>query len=181
MTNTFRPPVLSDDELRETLDLLSTVMASVSDRVDAQTDVLGRLSKTVAEARQAAFAARAQTDPTRYGALVAETVDAEIKDSLVAIVEVAEHLKRQSVRTGAVLETAAQDHRDDLRRLAERERRAGRLKRALPWLGLGALSLAVAMTLLAPRILAGSETTCALVGGSWSNMTNGTACVFSGL
>ena len=29
-------PALSDDELRETLDLLSTVLASVSDRVDAQ-------------------------------------------------------------------------------------------------------------------------------------------------
>ena len=34
MTDT--PPALPDDELRETLDLFSTVMASVSDRVDAQ-------------------------------------------------------------------------------------------------------------------------------------------------
>ena len=56
-------PALPDDELRETLELLSTVMASVSDRVDAQTGVLDRVNKTATEARQAAFAARSQTDP----------------------------------------------------------------------------------------------------------------------
>ena len=65
-------PALPDDELRETLELLSTVMASVSDRVDAQTGVLDRVNKTATEARQAAFAARSQTDPKCYGELVGE-------------------------------------------------------------------------------------------------------------
>lgn len=32
------PAPLSDDELRETLDMVGTVLASVSDRVDAQPD-----------------------------------------------------------------------------------------------------------------------------------------------
>ena len=44
-------PALPDNELRETLELLSTVMASVSDRVDAQTGVLDRVNKTTTEAR----------------------------------------------------------------------------------------------------------------------------------
>ena len=45
-------PAFSDDELRETLDLMATVVASMSDRVDAQTKVLGRVNKTATEARQ---------------------------------------------------------------------------------------------------------------------------------
>lgn len=75
-------PAPPDDELRETLDLLSTVMASVSDRVDANTQVLDRLNKTATEARQAAFAAKAQTDPKAYGDLLGETIDGKLKESL---------------------------------------------------------------------------------------------------
>ena len=66
-----------------TVELLSTVMASVSDRVDAQTDVLDRVNKTPTEARQAAFAAMAQTDPKRYGELIGETIDGWIKETLI--------------------------------------------------------------------------------------------------
>ena len=40
-------PALPDDELRETLELLSTVMASVSDRVDA-----GQVNKAIYRAQK---------------------------------------------------------------------------------------------------------------------------------
>ncbi|MEH6523947.1 hypothetical protein [Sulfitobacter sp.] len=76
-------PAPMDDELRESLDLLATVMASVSNRVDANTQVLDRLNKTATEARQAAFAAKAQTDPKAYGELVGETIDGKIDVNLV--------------------------------------------------------------------------------------------------
>ena len=45
------PAPLSDDDLRETLDLLATAVASISDRVDDQTRVLDRVNKTATEAR----------------------------------------------------------------------------------------------------------------------------------
>ena len=48
---TSSPAPLPDAHLRETLDLLAELVASVSDRVDAQTEALGRMSKTAAEAR----------------------------------------------------------------------------------------------------------------------------------
>ena len=51
------PAPLSDDDLRETLDLLATAVASISDRVDDHTRVLDRVNKTATEARSAAFAA----------------------------------------------------------------------------------------------------------------------------
>ena len=43
------PP--SDAHLRETLDLLAELVASVSDRVDVQIEALDRMNKTAAEAR----------------------------------------------------------------------------------------------------------------------------------
>ena len=46
-----------DLELREALELLATVAASVSDRVDGQTDALDRMAKALTETRTVAFAA----------------------------------------------------------------------------------------------------------------------------
>lgn len=62
MSDQSAAPALFDADLRETLDLLSTVVASVSDRMDSQTQAIDRLTKTAAGTRQAAFAARSQTD-----------------------------------------------------------------------------------------------------------------------
>ena len=75
-------PALPDAELRETLDLLSTVVASVSDRVDNQGNAIDKLTKTAAATRQAAFAAQKQTDPERYGEIIAGTVDGQTRDAL---------------------------------------------------------------------------------------------------
>jgi hypothetical protein len=58
-----KPPALSYDELRETLEMIEVVVASASDLVDDQTVVLDRVNKTAMEARQAAFAVKAQTSP----------------------------------------------------------------------------------------------------------------------
>ena len=69
------PAPLSDDDLRETLDLLATAVASISDRVDDQTRVLDRVNKTATEARSAAFAAqklRYYADPEFAGLFTPE-------------------------------------------------------------------------------------------------------------
>lgn len=62
-----RPPhlLLVDQdavELRETLDMLATVVASMSDRLEGQAQLLDRLTKTAAETRAAAFHAKSQMD-----------------------------------------------------------------------------------------------------------------------
>ena len=74
------PSPLSDDDLREVLDMVGTVLASVSDRMDEQTSTMDRLVKTATEARQAAFAAQKQTDPEQYGALISQAVEGKIAD-----------------------------------------------------------------------------------------------------
>lgn len=176
---TTASPALSDDELRETLDLLSTVMASVSDRVDAQTDVLDRVNKTATEARQAAFAAKAQTDPKHYGELVGETIDGKIGDTLIRMTRFAVDLGEQTMATHKVLKQAEEDKLAILRQVRDRENRADRLKRALPWFGLGAVVLALAMTVVLPRFLASYPALCAALGATWTSTTsNVDACVF---
>ena len=63
--------------------------------------------------------------------------------------------------------------------MRDRENRAERLKRVLPWFGLGAVVLALAMTVALPRFLASYPSTCAVIGGIWRTTTTGVdACVF---
>lgn len=174
-------PAPPDDELRETLDLLSTVMASVSDRVDAQTVVLDRVNKTAAEARQAAFAAKAQTDPKAYGELVGETIDGKINDNLVRMGQMCVDLFEASNRAQEVLKKAEEDRSAALRQIWEREQSVDRLKSRLPWICLGSVVLALAMTVLLPRFLVSYASACAVIGGSWTTTTTGVdACVFYG-
>lgn len=176
---TDRPPASSDDELRETLDLLSTVMASVSDRVDAQTEVLDRVNKTATEARQAAFAAKAQTDPTHYGELVGQAIDGTINDNLVRMRRMATDLLKVSNRTQEVLKKAEDDRSTAQQSIWEREQKMDRVKARLPWFALGAVVLALAMSLLLPRFLASNASTCAALRASWTTTTTGVdACVF---
>lgn len=174
-------PALSDDELRETLDLLSTVLASVSDRVDAQTELLDRVNKTATEARQAAFSAKTQTDPERYGEMVGRAVAGHIGTTLNRLDATGVELSKAATRAEKTLEKVEEDQSGVYRAMRERERKVDRFKTRLPWFGLGAVVLAVAMTVGLPHFLAGDGATCAAMGAEWTRTTDGQeACVFYG-
>ena len=51
--------------------------------------------------------------------------------------------------------------------LDTREEKAERLKRSLPLLALGAVALALVLSVVLPRFMAGNATTCAVIGGLW--------------
>ena len=118
-------PALSDDELRETLDLLSTVLASVSDRVDTQTEVLDRLNKTATEARQAAFAAKAHTDPKRYGEMVGIALADHIGATLNRLGATGVELSKAADRAEKSLAKVEEDQSGVYRVMRERERPGG--------------------------------------------------------
>ncbi|MBL4571456.1 MAG: hypothetical protein JKY86_00055 [Gammaproteobacteria bacterium] len=179
MTSDTASPALQDAELRETLDLLSTVIASVSDRVVSQGDLLDRLTKTAAETRQAAFAARSQTDPELYGEIIAETVQSQTKGALERIVKAGILLTNETEKTALVLEQAKEDKWALLRDVRDREEKADRLKHLLPWFVAGAVVLALGLTVLLPRFLASSPAICTVLGADWTRTTSGVdACVF---
>ncbi len=172
-------PALSDDELHENLNMIGTVLASVSDRVDAQTDAMDRLVKTAAEARQAAFAARSQTDPENYGELIGKTIDGKIRETLNLIIQSVNALDQKTNQTVDVLDQAEKDKWDVINAISAREVKVERFKSQIPWLGLGAILLALTMLVLLPRFLASNDIACTVMGAKWTQTTDGArACVF---
>ena len=172
-------PALSDDELRETLDRLAALSLDMSDRYITPNLPINRLSTATSEARKAAQAAKDQTNPENYGVLVGATIDGKINDNLARMGRMATDLLRVSNRTQEVLKKAEDDKSAALRDIWEREQKADRLKSRLPWFGLGAVVLALAMSVLLPRFLASNASACAVLGASWTATTQGVdACVF---
>ena len=172
-------PALFDDEMRDTLDMIGTVVASVSDRVDAQTGALDRLNKTATEARQAAFAAKAQTDPEFYGQIIGEVSVRLIEQSLSDLKRSVEDLRVQTHHAGVALKKVDDDKWEDMRRIVEREQRVVDFKAKLPWIALAAVVIALAMTLTLPRYIVKTSTGCALMGGIWTPAKSGDdACGF---
>ena len=170
------PPDLSDADLAETLDLLATVVASVSDRVDAQTAALDRLTKTTAEARQAAFAAQAQTDPK----LFAKPIGQAVREQLEIPLDRLDHLyagfsdnSRQSLRR---LEELASIKADLLHALQAETAKAKRWNKRLPFMAIGALVLVLTLAITLPRVFATNPTVCAILGGD----AVGGSCMFFG-
>ena len=169
------PTPRSDEELRETVELMSKVVALMSDRIDEQTKVLKDLDGTLAEVRSATFIAAEQTDPKRYGELVGATIDGKINDNLVRMGKMCVDLLQASNRAQEVLAKAETDKSIALRQLWQREQKLERWTSRWPWFGLGVLVLALAMTLTLPGLLATTKFICDLmVGYTWTTTTTGT-------
>lgn len=166
------------EELRETIDLVGTAVASMSDRIDDLTRVADKQIKVSTEARIAAFAARDQTDPKAYGQLVGEVIDGEIDENLGRMARMATDLLKVSNRTQDVLKKAEEDRSTSERALWEREQKVDQFKSRLPWFGLGAVVLVLVLTLLLPRFIARYPSGCAVLGNVWQTTTTGVnACV----
>ncbi len=162
-----------DDELRETVELMSKVVASMSNRIDGLTKVANKQIAVSTEARIAAFAARDQTNPEKYGELVGATIDGKINDNLVRMGQMCVDLFSASNRAQDALKKAEEDKSLALRQVWEREQKVELLKFRLPWFGLGAVVLALAMTVALPRFLASNASTCGVLRVSWTTTSTG--------
>ena len=164
-----RVPTPPDDELRESLELLATVAASVSDRVEGQSAALDRMAKVLAETRTAAFAARKHTDPERTAEQVAAQVERYVLPSAENLGKVVLGLARETATTARVMDEARALRRDMDTLKAHEDREAARWRdrrRTLLLWGVPVLLALLLLTaLLAPRALALDESLCTLVGG----------------
>lgn len=172
-------PALSDDDIHKSLDDIATLLSSQGNRLDEQTKVLNRLREVATEARQAAFAARDQTDPEHYADFAVTLMEDRTGKIIDRMNDVASGLIRTSNHTATVLKEAEQDRSAAQRQLWEREQKLDQLKRRLPWVGLAALILALTMTVTLPRFLASYGSTCIVLGGVWTTTSNNTdVCAF---
>lgn len=165
----------SGRRMTETLDLLSEVVANVSARVDDQTQALEALRKTSTETRQAAFAARANTDPKRYGDIIGETVEGELDESFQRLATAATTLQAQSVALTHQIETRTADRakadREFTRRRVDLLHREAALPRKLIICGVATLLL----TIIAMRLALGTTIGCTLLAADWNRF--GPYCV----
>lgn len=76
MSAPLKPPPAPFDarQVADTLDTMGLLVASLSDRIDAQGRMLEQVLKTAAEARAAAFAAEKATDWKRNGDFIDEGI-----------------------------------------------------------------------------------------------------------
>ena len=143
--------------------------ASIADRVDDQTRVLSRANKTATEARSAAFAAQKQMDPEHYG----EIVDGSTGDTLNCVGQIVGDLLRASNQTQEVFGKAEHARSCTMRQLWDREQKLDRFKSRFPWFGLGAVVLALVVTVTLPCFLASNVSMYAAFGTSWTMTTTG--------
>ena len=179
---TTYPDALSAElaSLGDTLDMMATLTASVSDRVDGQTAALAKLAGVAAEARQAAFAARTQADPGKLATEVERVLGAALLPHLRGIVGAVERLDRAGGDRESLhqLRGQASDLARDLRRARER---AALWRARLPGIGAASLLLVLVLIVALPRLALSHPLGCRLLGGDWRDWTlsgDGTSCRF---
>ncbi|WP_424988898.1 hypothetical protein [Microbulbifer sp. S227A] len=173
------PAPLSDGELRETLERLGNLVLDMNDYVQEQTKAVNHATTAANEARRAAKATQDQTDPDQYAEYAVEVIDKRLEERMKDIRQTASDLIKASSYTREVLSKADQDRTDVQRQLWEREQNLDQFKSRLPLFGLGAVVLALVLTVLFPRFLASYGPTCGVLGGVWTTTTTGVdACVF---
>lgn len=147
------PAPLDARQLAETIDTIGLLVASLSDRVDAQGRLLEKIHQTATEARAAAFAAERATDWKRNAASINASLEMALITPMARFRE-ADGLLRKSEEfikeTVKLLETAR------LREAQHRDQRERLWRRWTPVMLLGAVLLGVLLTLLGLYAISGS-------------------------
>ena len=149
------------------------------DRIDALTAATDKQMKLSTEARIAAFAAKDQTDPKRDSEVIGLTVEEHIADSLKTLNQASNDVLSGIQQSNASFQETTTTHSDTLRLMNEHRQDHQRDRKLLPWVGLGAVFLVLALTVALPRFMASNASTCAILGATWTTTTTGAdACVF---
>jgi len=179
MSDDAASPTPFEIEMRETLERLGDLSLKLNDRVEEQTKAISHATTMTNEARRAAEATKQQTDPDQYADYAVEVIDKRLEKRMQDIKQTSSDLLRASNYTREVLSKADQDRTEAQRQLWEQEQKLKRFKSRLPWFALGAVVLALVLTVMLPRFLASNASMCAVLGASWTTTTTGVdACVF---
>ena len=173
---------LSDAELRETLDLHSRVIASMSDKLDEQGSLQLKLIDTVIGGMDAildaARAAKQQTDPVRYARHIEQELDKTIGRVLDRLDVQHSNFEADRRDTAYRLEELVQQEETVLQRLRYDQVSAERWKKRRPFIALFGIALALGLSIALPHALGESQPLCGLFGGKWIASENGAgACV----
>ena len=172
-------PSLSIIALTENLDLLSVVVAQMAERLKLQEHALAGVQKVTLEGRDAAQAAKQQTDPARYARHIEQELDKTIGRVLDRLDVQHSNFEVDRRDTRFLLDELVQQEENVLQRLREDQERAERWKKRIPFIALFGLVLVLGLAIALPRILADSGFGCDVMGGAWTrSTTEAEVCVF---
>ena len=134
------PPALSDITLRETLDLLGQVVASMSARIDKQGEQIEAMARAVEKTRSAAKRTEQQTDPAAYGRFIGAEVETALDGVLDEFAGAIRAIRKDHETTAARLKELEQAEEAALERLRQKLDEAARWRRQVPWVWAGAIS-----------------------------------------
>lgn len=174
---------LSDAELRETIDLHSGVLARMSDKIDEQgahqQQLIDVSIKGMDSILKLALAAKEQTDPARYARHIEQELDKTIGRILDRLDILHSSFEADRCNAAYRLEDLVEQEENTLQRLRADQERAGRWKKHIPFIALFGLVLVLALAIALPRILAGFDFGCDVIGGAWTrSTTEAEVCVF---
>lgn len=142
------PPALSDVALRETLDLLGQVVASMSARLDRQGEQIQALAKAVEKTHSAAKRTEQQTDPAAYARFIGTEIETALDGVLDQFAAAIQAIRSDHETTAARLKELEQAEEAALERLRRDLDQAARWRRQVPWLWAGAISTALMLVLV---------------------------------
>lgn len=173
-------PALSDAALRETLDLMGTVVANMAGKLDRHGQILADVQKAAAESRDAAQAAKTFADPQRYGRHIGQELDKALDATLDRLEGLQSGFATDRQETRRSLDELVRQEEAALQRLRNDLEQAGRWKKRIPFIALFGLVLALGLAIALPRFMAGNGFGCAVLGGEWLRApeTGKEACVF---
>ena len=173
-------PALSDAALRETLDLLGTVVANMAGKLDRHDQILADVQKVAVESRDAAQAAKTFADPQRYGRHIGQELDKALDASLDRLKALQSGLATDRQETRRSLEELVRQEEAVLHHLRDDLEKAGRWKKRAPFIAIFGLALVLGLSIALPRFMAANDTACAVLGGEWLRgpESGNQACVF---
>jgi len=173
-------PALSIVALTENVDLLSVVVAQMAERLKQQEQTLAGVQKVTLEGRDAAQAAKQQTDPARYARHIEQELDKTIGSVLDRLDVQHSNFEADRRDTAYRLEELVQQEENTLQQLRADQERAGRWKKRIPFIAFFGLVLALGLAIALPRFIAGNASGCAVLGGEWLRgpESGKQACVF---
>ena len=141
------PPALSDVALRETLDLLGQVVASMSARLDKQGEQIEAIARAVEKTRSAAKRTEQQTDPAAYARFIGAEVETALDGVLDQFAAAIRAIRSDHETTAARLKELEQAEEAALERLRQDLDAAVRWRRQVPWIWAGAVSTALVLVM----------------------------------
>jgi hypothetical protein len=160
-------PALSITALTETVDLLGVVVAQMAERLKLQEQALAGVQKVTLESREAAQAAKQQTDPARYARHIEQEFDKTIGRVLDRLDVQHSNFEADRRDTRFLLDDLIRQEENVLQRLRDDLADARRWKKHTPFIALFGLVLAFGVAIALPRFMANYSITCEVLGGSW--------------